>query len=160
MRWQCRTCRRINDVEQRKCKCGFVLSDDELNASLARNKAEAAAVAPVTLTTAPSLEGWRIRRTYDIVTAECVLGMNVFADMFASIRDFVGGRSKAVQDALKRAKETCLNELRAEAHRMGANAVIAVTLNYSEISGGGKSMLFLVASGTAVGVEQEQVTGT
>ena len=46
-----------------------------------------------------------------------------------------------------------MSELKKEADNIGANAVIAVDLDYSEISGGGKSMLFLVASGTAVKVE-------
>jgi uncharacterized protein YbjQ (UPF0145 family) len=61
-----------------------------------------------------------------------------------------GGRSKSYQSTLKDARKTVLLELRREAHRMGADAVLGVDLDYSEISGGGKSMLFMVASGTAV----------
>jgi len=45
--------------------------------------------------------------------------------------------------------------LRKEAFSLGANAVIGIDLDYSEISGGGKSgMLFIVISGTAVIVER------
>ena len=76
--------------------------------------------------------------------------MNVFRDMFASVRDFFGGRSEATQKVLKDARTTCLSELQKEAFECGADAVIAVDLDYSEFSGGGKSMLFLLASGTAV----------
>ena len=64
--------------------------------------------------------------------------------------DVFGGRSEAVQGTLRRARQTCLTELKKEAAAIGADAVIAVDLDYSEFSGGGKSMLFLVASGTAV----------
>jgi uncharacterized protein YbjQ (UPF0145 family) len=112
----------------------------------------------IQLTTAQTLEGFRVKQTIEIVSAECVLGMSAFSDMFSGFRDLAGGRSKSYQRHLREAKDTCLYELRAEADRVGANAVIAVDLDYSEISGGGKSMLFLVANGTAVVVEP--VTGT
>jgi len=65
------------------------------------------------------------------------------------VRDIFGGRSKASQQVLRDARRTCLTELRREALIVGANAIIAVDLDYSEISGDGKSMLFMVASGTA-----------
>ncbi|MBK8638308.1 MAG: YbjQ family protein [Chromatiaceae bacterium] len=68
--------------------------------------------------------------------------------------DFFGGRSNATQKVLKAARKTALEELRKEAEELGANAVIGVRLDYSEFSGDGKSMLFLVASGTAVVVER------
>ncbi|MFC3285048.1 YbjQ family protein [Litchfieldella rifensis] len=106
----------------------------------------------VILTTSSHLEGYRVTEHIDIVSAECVFGMNVLKDMFSSLRDFFGGRNKSSQDALREARVACLNELRREAESMGANAVIGVDLDYSEISGGGKSMLFLVATGTAVKV--------
>jgi uncharacterized protein YbjQ (UPF0145 family) len=66
------------------------------------------------------------------------------------VSDVLGGRSLGTQDALRQAKKTCLAELRKEAREAGADAVIAVDLDYSEFSGHGKPMLFLVASGTAV----------
>lgn len=79
--------------------------------------------------------------------------MNIFKDFFASITDSVGGRSNVSQTVLRDLRKTCLKELKLEAVSVGANAVIAVDLGYSEFSGGGKSMLFLVASGTAVTIE-------
>ncbi len=111
-----------------------------------------AAAQLVQLTTAPSLAGYEIAETIEIITAESVMGMSMFADFFASVRDLVGGRSKAIQESLREARRNCLAELRKEAAALDANAVIGVSLNYSEISGGGKSMLFLVATGTAVRV--------
>lgn len=65
-----------------------------------------------------------------------------------------GGRSESSQKVLRQARHTCLSELKREAAKIGANGVIAIEMNYSEFSGEGKSMLFLVATGTAVLVER------
>ncbi len=108
----------------------------------------------IVITTSHILEGYRVIDTIEVITAECVFGMNIFRDMFAGLRDFVGGRSDATQKVLRDSRKTCLNELKKEAHSVGANAVIAVDLDYSEFSGGGKSMLMLIASGTAVKAEK------
>ena len=110
--------------------------------------------AQVILTTAPSLEGFRIVETLEVISAESVFGMNLFLDMFVGLTDVFGGRSQTSQQVLREARRTCLSELKREAAEIGANAVIAVGMNYSEFSGKGKSMLFLVATGTAVKVER------
>tara|TARA_B100000029_G_C17512053_1_gene936656 strand:- start:963 stop:1559 length:597 start_codon:yes stop_codon:yes gene_type:complete len=105
----------------------------------------------IKLTTGYSFTDIQIEEEIGIVTAECVYGMNIFRDMFVGLRDFFGGRSKASQKVLRDARNTCLAELKIEAHDLGADGVIGIDLDYSEISGGGKSgMLLLVASGTAV----------
>jgi uncharacterized protein YbjQ (UPF0145 family) len=123
---------------------------DDLSESEAR---ENQAVDAVLVTTTPELPGFRVVRALDIVTAESVFGMNVFRDLLAQMSDFFGGRSEATQRVLRDARTTCLRELRKEAVRLGGNAVIGVDLDYSDFSGQGNSMLFLVASGTAVIVE-------
>lgn len=105
------------------------------------------------LTTEFSMPEYRVTQRLEIITAECVFGMNMFRDMFASIRDVLGGRSSASQKVLRDARRTCLTELRREALIAGADAVIGVDLDYSEISGDGKSMLMVVASGTAVKIQ-------
>ncbi len=109
----------------------------------------------IILTTETSMQGYQIVERLEIITAECVFGMNMFRDYFAGIRDIFGGRSKASQKVLRDSRRVCLTELRREALIVGANAVIGVDLDYNEISGDGKSMLFLVASGTAVSVAKE-----
>ncbi len=106
------------------------------------------------LTTETVLTGYTVTERLEIITAECVFGMNIFRDLFAGVRDFFGGRSKASQKVLRDARRTCLAELAREALMVGADAVIAVDLDYSEISGDGKSMLLVVASGTAVRAEK------
>ncbi len=102
------------------------------------------------LTTAPTVANQTIDRELKILTAECAFGINIFRDFFTSITDVVGGRSNSMQNVLRDARENCLTELKKEAIEAGADAVIGVDLDYQEFSGGGKSMLFLVASGTAV----------
>ena len=84
------------------------------------------------------------------MTAESVFGMNVFRDFFAGMTDFFEGRSAASQTVLRDARNTCLDELKAEASSLGADGVMGIDLDYSELSGNSKSMLFLVASGAAV----------
>ena len=91
-----------------------------------------------------------VQKRLDIITAEVVIGLHLFKDIASAFRDTFGGRSKAMEDALREARITALTELRREALELGADAIVGVDLDYSEVSGGGKSMLFLVASGTAV----------
>ena len=110
--------------------------------------------ADIVLTTGYTVANRDIDFEIDIITAECVYGLHLFKDMFASIRDTFGGRSKALQDALRDARKTVLAELRREAFHTKADAVIGVDLDYQEISGGGKGMLMLVANGTAVRLKQ------
>jgi uncharacterized protein YbjQ (UPF0145 family) len=110
----------------------------------------------VVLTTAPSLAGSRIVETIEIVSAECVYGVNAWKEFIAHFTDLFGGRSGKMQKVLRDLRLTCLAELRKDAAVVGANAVISVSLSYSELGvGKGMSMLMLVASGTAVRVEAE-----
>lgn len=108
----------------------------------------------VQLTTASSLAGFRVVETVDVITAEAVMGMSIFGDLAASLADVFGGRSESTQQILREARRSCLWQLRAEAASLGANAVIALRLDYSAM-GSNNSMLFLVASGTAVRVVPE-----
>lgn len=104
------------------------------------------------VTTTPQLEGHRITRYIGIVTGEAILGANIFKDLFAGIRDIVGGRSAAYENELQKAKEIALQELQNRASAMGANAVVAVDLDYETVGANG-SMLMVSASGTAVVIE-------
>ena len=103
----------------------------------------------LTTETAPNIN---ITERIEVITAECAFGMNIFKDLFAAVRDIVGGRSEAVQKTLRDSRKTVLYELKKEAHRVGANAVVGIDLDYMELSTGG-SMILMVASGTAVIVE-------
>jgi len=104
------------------------------------------------LTTTPSLEGKKISRYFGIVTGEAIIGANLFRDIFAGIRDIVGGRSGSYEEVLREAKQNAMTEMEENARRLGANAVVAVDLDYETIGSNG-SMLMVTASGTAVLVE-------
>ena len=105
------------------------------------------------LLTTETATNLKIIKRIEIVTAECAFGMNIFKDLFAGVRDIVGGRSEAVQKTMRDARRTALYELKREAHLVGANAVVGVDLDYVELSSAG-SMIMLVASGTAVVIEE------
>ena len=101
------------------------------------------------LTTTPGIEGKTIREYLGIVTGEAIVGANIFKDLFASIRDIVGGRSAAYEEELKRAREIAFQEMEAAARQQGGNAVVGIDLDY-EVVGQGGSMLMVSVSGTAV----------
>jgi uncharacterized protein YbjQ (UPF0145 family) len=103
----------------------------------------------VIITTTTSVEGRPVRDYVGIVTGEAILGANIFKDLFAGIRDIVGGRSGAYEDELRKARTIALEELEAAASQLGADAVIGVDLDYETVGQGG-SMLMVTASGTAV----------
>lgn len=101
------------------------------------------------ISTTPTLEGKIILEYKGIVTGETIIGANLFRDLFASIRDIVGGRSGAYEEVLREARQTALNEMAEQARLLGANAVVGVDLDY-EVVGQGGSMLMVSATGTAV----------
>ncbi len=99
------------------------------------------------VTTTPTVEGREIKEYRGIVSGEAVLGVNMFRDLFANIRDIVGGRAGAYEKELRNARDAALDDMVAEAVAMGATAVVGVDLDYEVI---GKSMLMVSANGTAV----------
>lgn len=104
------------------------------------------------VTTTPSIEGKRISRYCGVVAGEAILGANLFKDLFAGIRDIVGGRSATYERELQRARDIAMQELQQRAQYLGANAVVGIDLDY-EVLGQGNGMLMVSASGTAVVVE-------
>jgi len=102
------------------------------------------------LTTTNSIEGKRVTAYLGIVTGETIIGANLFRDIFASVRDVVGGRSGAYEEVLREAKDTALSEMTDKANSYGADAIIGIDLDYETIRNG---MLMVTASGTAVKLE-------
>ena len=101
------------------------------------------------LSTTPTIEGHTIREYKGIVTGETIIGANAFKDLFAGIRDIVGGRSGSYEKVLREAKDTSLQEMMQRAEALGANAIVGINLDYETIGANG-SMLMVAASGTAV----------
>ncbi|MCC6942370.1 MAG: hypothetical protein B7Y89_09750 [Novosphingobium sp. 32-60-15] len=101
------------------------------------------------LSTTSLIEGRPVQRYLGVVTGEVILGANIVRDLFASITDIFGGRSGKYEEVLSRGREQALRELEDKARALGANAVIAVDIDYETIGARG-SMLMVSVSGTAV----------
>ena len=101
------------------------------------------------LSTTNTIEGKPVNDYLGIVTGETIIGANIFKDLFASIRDIVGGRSGSYERVLREAKDTALKEMKEEAIKLNANAVIGIDLDYETVGKNG-GMLMVTASGTAV----------
>jgi uncharacterized protein YbjQ (UPF0145 family) len=104
------------------------------------------------LTTTNTIEGYKIVRYHGIVTGQAIMGANIFRDLFASIRDIVGGRSGSYEKVLRDGRDEALNEIEQEARMRMANAIIGVDLDYGAV-GSSESMLMISVSGTAVTIE-------
>lgn len=104
------------------------------------------------VTTTPNIEGKKIVKYIGLVNGEAIIGANVMKDVLAKITDIVGGRSGSYEQGLREAKSIALREMMDQAHRLGANAIIGVDLDFETIGNGG-SMLMVSSNGTAVVVE-------
>jgi uncharacterized protein YbjQ (UPF0145 family) len=103
----------------------------------------------VLLTTTSVIDGKQIVKYHGLVTGDAILGANIFKDIFAGIRDIVGGRSAAYEAELRKAKELAMQEMIEQAQGLGANAIVGIDLDYETVGQGG-SMLMVSANGTAV----------
>lgn len=101
------------------------------------------------MTTTPTVEGRPIEEYLGVVTGEAIIGANLIKDVFAGIRDVVGGRSGSYENALRGAREDALRGMAQEARARGGDAVVGVDLDY-EVLGRRGGMLMVSASGTAV----------
>lgn len=164
----CSVCGKERKVGQTGICFGCQLVAKE-NEKAKRNAAEAERgeeydrkVSSLPVTTETYVDG--VKERLGIVTGQCALGMNIFRDFTAEIRDVVGGRSGAYQKAITEAKNIVIAEMQQEAYEMGADAVIAVDIDMLDITGGGglfggKGMIAMLATGTAVTFEEVETLG-
>jgi uncharacterized protein YbjQ (UPF0145 family) len=101
------------------------------------------------MSTTSVLEGKPVSRYLGVVTGEAIIGANIFRDLFAGVRDIVGGRSATYERGLAEARDVALKEMGERAQTMGANAVIGIDIDY-EVLGQNNGMLMVSVSGTAV----------
>ena len=99
--------------------------------------------------TTNSLEGKTINQYLGVVSGEVILGANIFKDLFAGIRDIVGGRSGAYEKSLQDARSAAFTEIKEKAEKLGGNAVIGIDIDYETI-GTNSSMLMVSVTGTAI----------
>lgn len=100
------------------------------------------------VTTGPSVEGKPIRDYLGVVSAQAIMGVNIGKDITAGFRNIVGGRSKSYEGEIAKAVDEVLDELRADAENLGADAIVSIDIDYESVGGAG--MLMVAASGTAV----------
>ncbi len=151
----CPRCNKTYDQKTIICECGEMLGGIEPteynNEEKIEIESDSERAANIILTTSMFVSKREIDYEIEIISHECAYGMNIFRDVFAAVRDVVGGRSKASEKVLQDARKQALAGLRHEAVALDADAVIAVDLDYAELSGGGKSgILLAIATGTAV----------
>lgn len=106
------------------------------------------------ITTTNSVEGRSVTSYKGIVMGEAIIGANIIKDLFAAVRDVVGGRAGAYEDALRSARQEALREMANRAQALGADAVIGVDIDY-EVLGKAGSMLMVTSAGTAVELSSE-----
>ncbi|MBM3239851.1 heavy metal-binding domain-containing protein [Candidatus Poribacteria bacterium] len=104
------------------------------------------------ITTTPSIEGKRITEYLGVVTGEAIMGVNIFRDFFANIRDIIGGRAGSYEEKLIETRQIALKEMEDNAAQLGADAVVGVDIDY-EVLGAENGMLMVTACGTAVRIE-------
>lgn len=102
-------------------------------------------------TTTPTLPGYTTTAVLGIVGAETIMGANVVRDVFARFTDFFGGRSGSYERKMAQARETAIAEMEAKARALGADAVVAVDIDYETLG----TMLMVAATGTAVKLQRD-----
>lgn len=100
-------------------------------------------------TTTHNIEGRPVKQYLGVVSAEAIVGANIFKDIFAGLRDIVGGRSQTYEQVIEKARSEAMQEMVQKAQSLGANAVIGIDLDFETVGAGG-SMLMVLATGTAV----------
>ena len=100
-------------------------------------------------TTTNNIEGRPVQQYLGVISSEAIIGANIFKDLFAGLRDIVGGRSETYERVIDEARSNAMNELVIKAQKMGANAIIGIDLDFETVGTNG-SMLMVIATGTAV----------
>lgn len=105
------------------------------------------------ITTTTSIEGRQIKEYLGVIAGEAVLGVNIFKDMFAGIRDIIGGRSASYEKELEKGRQTAIEDISAKARELGADAIVGVDIDYEVLGSGTGNMLMVSVSGTAVSLK-------
>ena len=141
---------RTTEQPQWDLRAGCVLGCRAVDVPGGKVKGQLPAEEPMIISTTDSIEGRTIASYLGVVSGDAVMGTNVFRDMFAGLRDLVGGRSGSYEKELRKAKQLALEEMAEDAKELGADAVVGVDLDYEHLGNEGRSMLMVSANGTAV----------
>lgn len=136
------------------CRCGYVFQISDPSVFDRKDSVPPPDLSKqVLITTETVLDGYTITKRIDVLGSEYVSGINVFREDFLNATNFFGGRSETLQNELIKMRRSCLDDLRRQAYSLGANAVIGIDFQYTNLAGNGFMML-VVATGTAVVVER------
>jgi len=113
----------------------------------------------VAVSTTPTLEGWPIEEYLDVASAHVVAGTNVFSDIAASFSDVFGGRPQSYQNQLEDINEAVINDLKEQAVDRGGTALVGLTVDHDQISGGNRQLLMVSATATVVHAERSNLPG-
>ena len=100
-------------------------------------------------TIVPNDDGARVQKYLGVVNGEAVIGANIFRDMFASVRDVVGGRASGYERGLTGARDAAVEDMIAAAREVGADGIVGIDFDY-EVLGEKNGMMMVTVSGTAV----------
>lgn len=106
------------------------------------------------VTTTNNIEGYTVKKYLGVVNANVVIGTNLFSDIAASLTDVFGGRSGSYKSKLNTIYDEVMKELTEKAKSYHADAIVGLHVDFDEVSGGGKSMFMVSASGTAITLEK------
>ncbi len=104
------------------------------------------------LTTLCSCPGMRVKTVLGMVQGSTVRARDIGRDLTAFMKNVTGGEITEYTKLMAESREQCLDRMREEATRLGANAIIGVRFATSEMAKGASELLVY---GTAVVVELE-----
>jgi uncharacterized protein YbjQ (UPF0145 family) len=108
----------------------------------------------IIIVSTPYLPGYKITRTLGFTWGLVVRSRGLGRNITAGLRSLVGGEIHEYTELLNQSRGQALDRLREHAKELGANAVVSVQFDSSEI---GQTMTELLAYGTAVVVEKDTV---
>ncbi len=109
-------------------------------------------VEEILVVSTPYVTGYKITKTLGFTWGLIVRSRGLGGNIVASLRTITGGEIHEYTELLNQSRHQALKRLKEQATSMGANAIIGVDFDSSEI---GKSMTEVLAYGTAVVVEKE-----
>ncbi len=103
------------------------------------------------VTTTDTIQNQSIEAYLGVVTAEVVYGTNALRDLFAGIRDVIGGRTGSYEKVFEQGQQKAIAELKERAQKLNADAVVGIEIDTGTINIDNKGVLLLItATGTAV----------
>ena len=103
------------------------------------------------ITTSPTIAGHEIIETLDIARGSTVRARNLGRDIFAGIKNLVGGEIKEYTELMAAAREQAIERMQADGESLGADAIVNVRFMTAMVMQGASEIL---AYGTAVKIKK------